>query len=83
MDPAQQQGLEKIFFGATVTYENHNGEEKTVTLVGIDEADFDEGKISWQSPLARALHKAEEGDIVHVRTPNGRQSIEVVEIRYE
>ena len=83
VDPAAQQHKDKVFFGATVTYANSRGEEKTVTIVGIDEADLDEGKGSWGSPIARALRGAEEGDTVELRTPAGVEAIEVVAIRYD
>jgi transcription elongation factor GreB len=82
VDPAQQKNRDQVFFGATVTYENARGEEKTVTIVGIDEADLDRGQISWISPIARALRKAREGDLVEFRTPRGVERVEVVEIRY-
>ncbi len=72
-----------MFFGATVTYADPHGAEKTVTIVGIDEADPDRGQVSWISPIARALLKAHEGDVVELRTPTGREPIEVLEIRYE
>jgi transcription elongation factor GreB len=82
VDPARQTRRDQVFFGATVTYENSRGEEHTVTIVGIDEADLDRGQISWVSPVARALLKAREGDTVEVRTPAGPDPIEVIEIRY-
>jgi len=82
VDPARQTNHEQIFFGATVTYEDPAGAERTVRIVGIDEADMDKGRISWISPVARALLKAREGDVVEVRTPAGPERIEVVEIRY-
>ena len=83
VDPAQQRNREQVFFGATVTYETSRGEEKTVTIVGIDEADLDRGRISWVSPVARSLIKAREGDTVELRTPGGTEPVEIVEIRYE
>ena len=82
VDPAQQKNRDQVFFGATVTYENARGEEKTVTIVGIDEADLDRFQVSWISPIARALLKAREGDIVEFRTPRGVERIEVVGISY-
>jgi transcription elongation factor GreB len=82
VDPAQQKNRDQVFFGATVTYENSRGDEKTVTVVGIDEADLDRGQISWISPVARALLKAREGDAVELRTPAGVERIEIIEIRY-
>jgi transcription elongation factor GreB len=57
VDPQNQQGLEQVFFGATVTYEREDGKQLTVTLVGVDEADLTQGKISWISPVAKALIK--------------------------
>jgi transcription elongation factor GreB len=82
VDPARQTRHDQVFFGATVTYENSKGETHTVTIVGVDEADLDQGQISWVSPVARALLKAREGDTVEVRTPAGPEPIEVIEIRY-
>jgi len=83
VDATQQKNRDQVFFGATVTYENSRGEEKTVTIVGIDEADLDRGRISWVSPVARGLIKAREGDVVDLRTPAGIEPIEIIEIRYE
>jgi transcription elongation factor GreB len=82
VDPARQQNLDRVFFGATVTYANASDEEKTITIVGVDEVDADNGRVSWISPIARALLKAQEGDVVELRTPHGIEPIEVVEIRY-
>lgn len=82
VDPARQQHLDRVFFGATVTYANKEGDERTVTIVGVDEVDADNGRVSWISPIARALMKAQEGEIVELRTPHGPEPIEVVEIRY-
>ena len=82
VDPKQQQRLAQVFFGATVTYAKADGSEHTVTLVGVDEADLQKGKISWRSPIAQALMKAKVDDAVRVRTPAGVEEIEVVAIRY-
>jgi transcription elongation factor GreB len=71
-----------VFFGATVTYATADGTETTITIVGIDEADFARGQVSWVSPIARALLKAREGDTVELRAPAGVEQIEVLEIRY-
>lgn len=78
----RQTNRDQIFFGATVTFENHRGEEKTIRIVGIDEARIERGEVSWVSPIARALLKAEEGDVVKVQTPTGPEEIEVIEIAY-
>ena len=74
---------ERVFFGATVTYADPRGEQRTVAIVGIDEVDPSRGRVSWISPVARALLKAREGDTVVLRTPNGPEDLEVLEIRYE
>jgi transcription elongation factor GreB len=82
VDPKQQQGVKQVFFGATVTYAKEDDSEHTVKLVGVDEADMESGKINWQSPVAKALWKAEVGDSVTVRTDAGSETLEVVAIRY-
>ena len=82
VDPAQQKQRDQVFFGATVTYAGARGGEHTITIVGIDEADLYRGQVSWISPIARALIKAREGDIVELRAPAGREEIEVLAIRY-
>ena len=82
VDPQRQTNRDRVFFGSTVTYARDDGEERTITIVGIDETDTDKGQVSWISPIARALLKAQEGDTVELRTPAGVESIEVVEIRY-
>ena len=82
VDPARQAHLDRVFFGATVTYTNARDEERTITIVGVDEVDADHGRVSWISPVARALMKAQEGDVVELRTPHGSEPIEVVKIRY-
>jgi transcription elongation factor GreB len=82
VDPRQQQGLEQVFFGATVTYARADGSEHTVSLVGVDEASAGQGKISWISPLARALMKSREGDTVELRAPGGSEPLDVLKITY-
>ena len=82
VDPNKQQGLAQVFFGATVTYAKADGSEHTVTLVGVDEADLSQGKVSWLSPVAQALMKAKVDDSVQLRTPAGVEEIEIVAIRY-
>ncbi len=82
VDPKNQQGLEQVFFGATVTYIREDDTKLTVTLVGVDEADLDRGKINWLSPVARALMKARVGDTVEVRTGSGAESLEIINICY-
>ena len=81
-DPSIHYGNDQIFFGATVTYEREDGEENTVTIVGIDEFDPLQGKISWISPMARTLIKAREGDTVTLHTPNGVEELVILEVSY-
>jgi len=83
VEQALQTRRDQVFFGATVTYANNRDEERTVRIVGIDEVRHELGEISWISPIARALLKASEGDVVSVRTPGGRDEIEVMVIAYE
>lgn len=82
VDPAQRVDCDQVFFGATVTVSNRAGEEKTYSIVGLDELDVGRGRISWVSPLAKALLKAREGDVVTLRTPGGVEELDVVEISY-
>ena len=65
-----------------MTYANARGEERTVTIKGIDEADSLNGEVSWISPIARALLKAREGDEVTLATPGGIERIEVLAVDY-
>ena len=84
VDPQMQAGNDQIFFGATVTIDDlAGGAEQTWQIVGVDEADAANGRISWISPLARALLKAREGDVVRFMSPAGVREIEVIEVRYE
>lgn len=83
VDPERQAGFDQVFFGATVVIEDaDSGESQTWQIVGVDEADASQGRISWISPMARALLKAREGDLVRFASPAGQREIEVVEIRY-
>jgi transcription elongation factor GreB len=81
VNPAAQKNRDQVFFGATVTYADARGEH-CITIVGIDETDADKGRVSWISPIARALLKARAGDNVELRNPRGAESIEVVSIEY-
>ena len=81
-DPSVHHGSEQVFFGATVTYVEGSGVERTVTILGIDEADNAKQQISWVSPVARAIVKAREGDEVTLQTPAGIRTLEIVEVRY-
>jgi transcription elongation factor GreB len=82
-DPSLHHGSDQVFFGATVTYmEEPSGIERTVTIMGIDEADSLKGQVTWVSPIARALLKSREGDVVKLVTPVGVQEVEVVQVVY-
>jgi transcription elongation factor GreB len=81
-DPTLHHGNDQVFFGATVTYANEAGDETTVTIMGIDEADSTQRQVSWVSPVARSLLKARVGDVVKLVTPVGVQEIEVLEVSY-
>lgn len=82
-DPSLHHGHDQVFFGATVTYaEEDTGVERTVTILGIDEADSAHGQVSWISPIARALLKAREGDVVKLVTPAGVKEVEILKVVY-
>ena len=81
-DPSVHLGKDQVFFGATVTYVEEAGDERTVTILGIDEADSLKGEVTWISPIARALIKAREGDVVKLVTPLGVQEVEVLRVLY-
>lgn len=74
---------DQVMFGATVTIRDEDDNEKTWSIVGVDEADVAKKRISWVSPLARALMKAREGDCVQFRSPRGVQEVEIVSIQYK
>ena len=82
VDPERREGADQVFFGATVTIGDEQGEEQIYQIVGVDETDFSRGRISWVSPLARALLKSRAGDRVRFQSPAGWREIEVLEIDY-
>ena len=82
VDPARQQNADQVFFGATVTICDEQQLEQTYQIVGVDETDFSRNRISWISPLARALLKAREGDLVRFQSPAGWREVEVLSIEY-
>ena len=81
-DPSVHHGGEQVFFGATVTYVDQDGAERSVTIKGIDEAEGARGEVSWISPIARTLLRARVGDVLSLPTPAGVQEIEVLAVRY-
>ena len=82
IDPAAREQTDQVFFGATVTVVDEEGSESTYSIVGIDEADVGRGRISWISPLARALLKRREGDEVAFKAPGGDQVLQIVKVEY-
>ena len=86
VDPLARAGGEdedRVYFGATVDVVSAKGEARTVSIVGVDEIDTARGYISWVSPMARALIKAREGDVVTLHTPGGVEELEIARVRYD
>jgi transcription elongation factor GreB len=81
--PRSGRAATRVFFGATVRYVNAAGTDRVVSIVGIDEVDPDRNRISWVSPLARALMKSGPGDRVVLRAPGGTEHLQILEVRYE
>ena len=84
VNPARRGDSDQIFFGATVTYAyvHGGGEERTITIVGMDEVDTKRGHVSWRSPIAQVLLKRRSGDVVTLATPAGEAEIEIITVRY-
>jgi transcription elongation factor GreB len=82
IDPSVHHGGDQVFFGATVTYADEDGQEHTITIKGIDEAESSCGEVSWIAPIARTLLRARTGDALRLSTPAGTRDIEVVAVRY-
>ena len=82
VDPAKRAKTDQVFFGATVTTANAEDKERTVKIVGVDEVDLTKGHVSWISPIAKALLRAQEGDVVRLRTPAGEEELEIVKVSY-
>ena len=82
VNPSIHEGSDQVYFGATVTYVDDQDVTRTVTIMGIDEADSSQGQVSWISPVARALLKAKVGEEVSLPTPSGARTLEVLEVVY-
>jgi transcription elongation factor GreB len=82
VDPTAREATDQVFFGATVTVADQAGKEATYSIVGIDEAEIARGRLSWISPLARALLKRREGDQITLKAPGGDQVLEIVSVEY-
>ena len=74
---------DQVFFGATVTVTSGPGGERAFTIVGSEEADPARGRVSWISPIAKALFKARVGDVVTLRSPGGTEALEILDVRYD
>ena len=83
VDPTLREDCDQVFFGATVTYVDGYGEERTITIVGMDEVDPARNRVSWIAPISRARLKARVGDVVTFHSPRGHEEIEIVDVRYE
>lgn len=83
VDPARRGATDQVFFGATVVYATAGGASQEITIVGVDEVDPKRRRVSWVSPIARAVLRAREGDSVELRTPSGHETIEILEVRYD
>ncbi|WP_418129564.1 transcription elongation factor GreB [Variovorax sp. 375MFSha3.1] len=81
-DPSVHHGRDQVFFGATVLYADETGDERSVTILGIDEAESAKSQVSWISPIARALLKSREGDVVKLVTPGGAHDVEILSVSY-
>ena len=83
VDPAAREATDQVFFGARVTYLDHAGDERTITIVGMDEVDPGRSRVSWIAPVARALLKSRVGDVVSFPSPRGTEELEILDVRYE
>ena len=83
IDPAAREETDQVFFGATVTVCDEDGQQRTYSIVGIDDADVTRGRISWISPLARALVKRHEGEEITFKAPGGDQILQIVRVEYK
>lgn len=82
LDPSKQPDRDRVYFGASVTLVDEEDNERVVTLVGEDEADAGTGRVSWNSPIARAVRGATVGDVRRVQLPSGEKELEIVAIDY-
>lgn len=82
VDPSEQPDKNRVWFGATVTIADENDHQRTLTLVGDDEADATNGRIGWNAPIARAVRGATIGDLRRVMLPSGETEYEVIRILY-
>jgi len=84
IDPVKQADIAegRVLFGCTVTIVDEDGEERSYSIVGVDELDATRGMVSWVSPIGRALLRAKEGDVVVFKAPGGERELEVIKVEY-
>jgi transcription elongation factor GreB len=82
LDPSTRESTNQVFFGATITYLNGQNEQKTIRIVGVDEVDVEHGDVSWISPIAKAMLKKSIGDEITLETPDGLETIEILDVQY-
>lgn len=83
VDPEKREAVDQVFFGATVQVRDEDENERLYRIVGVDETDATQGKVSWISPIGRALLKSKPGDVVTVKTPRGEIDLEVLSVSYQ
>jgi transcription elongation factor GreB len=81
VDPAQQKS-DRVLFGATVVIQDEDGKKRSYQIVGIDEAEVQNGRISWIAPLAKALLNQKKGDVITFHSPKGEEELEILEVKY-
>ena len=82
LDPSTRESTNQVFFGATITYLNSLNEQRTIRIVGVDEVDVEHGDVSWISPIAKAMLKKSIGDEITLETPDGSQTLEILDVQY-
>ena len=82
LDPSTRESTNQVFFGATITYLNGQNEQKTIRIVGVDEVDVEHGDVSWISPIAKAMLKKSIGDEINLETPDGLETLEILDVQY-
>jgi transcription elongation factor GreB len=82
LDPSTRESTNQVFFGATITYQNSQNEQRTIRIVGVDEVDVEHGDVSWISPIAKAMLKKSIGDEITLETPEGLETLEILDVQY-
>ncbi len=82
LDPSTRESTNQVFFGATITYQNSQNEQRTIRIVGVDEVDVEHGDVSWISPIAKAMLKKSIGDEITLETPDGLEKLEILDVQY-